>query len=38
MSRSDSDDDLPITLGIEEGFFLVDLRSRDLLRCRFGFA
>ncbi len=32
MSRSNSDDDLPITLGIEEEFFLIDPDSGDLLR------
>ena len=32
MSRSNRDDDLPITLGIEEEFFLIDPDSGDLLR------
>ena len=31
MIRSHSDDDLPITLGIEEEFFLIDPDSGDLL-------
>ena len=31
MTRSNSDNDLPITLGIEEEFFLIDPESGDLL-------